>query len=259
MKAGMERLRALIVDDEPLARERVRTLLSREPDVDVIGECGDGEAAQKAILELAPDVVFLDIQMPGLDGVEVLSTLPSEKVPVVVFVTAHDRFALKAFDLAAVDYLLKPFDPDRFSAAVERARQRIRTERREELGHEILAAVRALGAGQTHPERLTVKDGGRITFVRVPEISHVESAGNYVCLTAGGETHTLRETLQSLEARLDPMKFVRIHRSTLVNVEHIRELHPLFGGDSEIQLTSGKRLTVSRTNRDRLQAVLGKP
>jgi two-component system LytT family response regulator len=255
-------IRTLIVDDEPLARERLRTLLGEDAELEVVAECQNGREARETILSREVDLAFLDIQMPEIDGIQALSDIPAERLPAVVFVTAHDKYALKAFELRALDYVLKPFDPDRFRDAVIRAKDRIRKDRREALGTELLDALRALTAGKgtsKRPERLMVKDSGRITFLRVEDIDFIQAAGNYVCLNAQGRTHTLRDTMADMEAQLDPSRFVRIHRSAIVNVDRIRELQPLFGGEYLVVLHDGTELTLSRSYRQRLMDVLGKP
>jgi two-component system LytT family response regulator len=249
------KIRALIVDDEPLARERVRTVLREEADFEVVGECGDGPAAVRAITQLAPEVVFLDIQMPGQDGFAVLREVPRARLPVVIFVTAYDRHALKAFEAHALDYLLKPFKPARFQQAVERARELIRQRQAGAASQSLLALL-----GQTPPQpaylsRIAVKTGERTRFLKVEQIDYAEAAGNYVVLHAGRENHVVRETLGALEARLDPKKFVRVSRAALVNVEQIKELQPLFKGEHVVVLHNGKHLPLTRGVRE-LQAWL---
>jgi two-component system LytT family response regulator len=250
-------IRTLIVDDEPLAREKLRRFLDDVDDFEVVGECRDGREAFEAIDRQRPDLVFLDVQMPEMDGFEVLENLPQDELPTVIFVTAYDQYALKAFDVHAVDYLLKPFDRDRFKKALERARTEI--ERREvgEMREKLLALLGDAGVrGARHPERLVVKSSGRVVFLKVDDIDWVDAAGNYVKIHAAGETHQLRETMSRLEDRLDPEKFLRIHRSTIVNIERIRELQQQFHGDYLVVLKNGQRLTLSRSYRDRIQELL---
>lgn len=249
------RIRALIVDDEPLARERVRSLLREEPDIEVIGECGDGPAAVKALEQQTPDLVFLDIQMPGLDGFGVLRAIPKAHLPTVIFVTAYDQHALKAFEAQALDYLLKPFKPARFKQAVEHARELIQQRQAGAVSQNLLEL---LGQAKTRPEfltRIAVKSGERTLFLKVGQIDYAESAGNYVVLHAGRENHVVRETLGALEARLNPKQFVRVSRSVLVNVEQIRELQPLFKGEHVVVLHNGKQLPLTRGVRE-LQELL---
>ena len=253
------KIRTLIVDDEPLARERLRALLSAEPDIEIIGECGDGPEAVESIRRDAPDLVFLDVQIPEIDGFGVIERVGLENAPVVVFVTAYDQYALEAFDVHAVDYLLKPFDETRFAKALGRARSAVQAQRSGEVSERLLALLRGLRAAPTgRTERLVVKSAGRLFFLRTEEIDWIESSGNYVCLHVGSETHLLRETMSSLEARLDPATFIRIHRTAIVNVDRIKELQPLFHGEYEVVLRGGARLTLSRSYRDRLQCLLGK-
>jgi two-component system LytT family response regulator len=246
-------IRTLIVDDEPLSRRRIRDLLEGEPDFVLIGECGDGDSAMKALSELPCDLVFLDVQMPGLDGLEIARRLASASGPAVIFVTAHDCYALPAFEVHAVDYLLKPFDRLRFRKALAWARMAIRRARGE--GSEALPSE--LSVGRKPLERVTIKSGGKVYFLKTQDIDWVEAAGNYLRLHVGKTEHLLRETMNNLEARLDPEHFWRIHRSTLVNVDRIKELQPLFHGDYVVILREGTELTLSRTYRRNLPGRFG--
>jgi two-component system LytT family response regulator len=254
----MKTIRALIVDDEPLARDRVASLLGAEPDVEVVGQCRDGREATAAILEQRPDLVFLDIQMPGADGFEVIEAVGPEEMPLVIFVTAYDQHALRAFEVRALDYLLKPFDQDRFRAALARARTQIEGRETGDLGRRLLALVQDMRPGPPKPDRLVVKSAGKIFFLRTDEIDWVEASGNYVRVHVGAESHLLRETMASLETKLDPDRFVRIHRSRIVNMERIKEMQPWFNGEFVVILTSGVRLTLSRGYREKLQDRLGR-
>jgi two-component system, LytTR family, response regulator len=251
-------LRTLIVDDEPLARERLRALLQLEPDIEVIGECADGQQAVSAITQHAPDLVFLDIQMPVLDGFGVLKALEDRPLPGVVFVTAYDQYALQAFDVHAVDYLLKPFTAKRFQKALQRARADVKRENGHEspLEQRILNLLDDLGGEKKYTKRIVVKSSGRIHFVKVDEIDWVEAEGNYVRLHIGPNSHLLRETMKGMEAALDPDKFIRIHRSTIVNSERIRELQPLFHGEFAVLLHDGTRLVAARGPENRLRKML---
>jgi two-component system LytT family response regulator len=252
--------RVLLVDDEPLARERVRTLLEQEPEVDLIGECSDGVSAVEAIREQSPDLVFLDVQMPELDGFGVVSKVGGDKMPAVVFVTAHDQFALKAFDVHAVDYLLKPFDKERFKTALRRALDQIQRRQTGDLSQRLsalLADVRPEGKPK-HLERLAIKSSGRVVFVKVDDIDWIEAADNYVSLHVGNEEHLHRETMASIEGQLPLAKFMRISRSTIVNVDRIKELQPLFHGEYAVILRNGTRLTLSRSYRDKLDQLMGR-
>jgi len=219
-------IRVLIVDDEPLARQRLRALVEAEPDLVVAGECGDGRQAVEAIRAHKPDLLFLDVRMPELDGFGVLEALAEEPRPAVIFVTAYDRFALKAFEVNALDYLLKPFDHERFAKALERARKLIGRAQSEDVNQQLRTLLEDARGGRKYLDRVVIKSAARVFFLRVDEIDWVEAAGNYLKLHAGGEEHLLRETMGNLEARLDPTRFLRIHRSTIVNIERIRELQP---------------------------------
>jgi two-component system LytT family response regulator len=254
----MKKIRTLIADDEPLARERIATLLRAEDDIEVVGECADGSRAAAAIQQLSPDLVFLDIQMPGSDGFDVIQSVGADRMPNVVFVTAYDKYALKAFDVHALDYLLKPFDRTRFQKALSRARDHIERQQTGDLGKRLLALVQDLKSDTQRIDRLVVKSGGRVFFLRTDEIDWIEAAGNYVRLHLAGESHLFRETMNALEARLDPQRFVRIHRSRIVNIERIQELQPWFNGEYAVILRNGTKLTLSRGYREKLQERLGK-
>ncbi len=251
-------IRTLIVDDEPLARERIRELLSRESDIDVIGECREGREAVEVIRRDKPALLFLDVQIPELDGFEVVRSLGEGEMPVTVFVTAYDQYALQAFEVHAVDYLLKPFDEERFKRALDRARKAIQAANGHGFSDKLLALLQDLKTPQGFLERIVVKNAGRLSFLRADEIDWIESSGNYVSLHVGHESHLLRETMNGLEERLDPARFVRIHRTAIVRIEQIKELHPLFHGEYEVVLREGTRLTLSRGYRDRLPGLLGK-
>jgi two-component system, LytTR family, response regulator len=262
--------RVLIADDEPLARERIALLLeSLAPDVD-LREVGNGGDAVDAILAWSPDAVFLDVQMPEGDGFEVVSAIGPGRMPATVFVTAFDRHAVRAFDVAAVDYLLKPFDDARFAAAWNRLveRRALRTIRDE--SHRLATMLGALesGAGAEPPvrgarprftERLVIKKDQRTYMLPLSTVQWAESSGNYVILHAGAERHELRETLTALEARLDPSQFVRVHRRIIVAVDSIRELQPWFGGDQVLILKDGRKLKVSRSYREHVAECLQGP
>jgi two-component system LytT family response regulator len=253
------RIRALVVDDEPLARRRMRLLLERDPEVDLVGECGDGQAAVAAIAEHAPDLIFLDVQMPEIDGFAVLQRLPVDRTPLVIFVTAHDQYALRAFDVAAVDYLLKPFDRRRFDQALQRAKARLATDAGDGLGRRTLALLEELRARASHLDRLVIKAGGRAFFLKTDEIDWVEAEGKYVRLHVGRESHLLREPIGTLEAQLDPRRFLRIHRSTIVNIDRIRELQPWFHNEVRVILRDGTELMLSRGCRKKLSELLKVP
>lgn len=243
-------LRVLIVDDEPLARERIRSMLKDETDIEVVGECGDGAKAVAAIKNLSPDLLFLDVQMPGMDGFEVLRQLDRARLPVVIFVTAHDQHALKAFEVHALDYLLKPFKQARFRETLARARQTHADREAGKTSEALLKMLQGGGSQRGFLNRIAVKTGERTLFVRSDQIDYAESAGNYVVLHAGKENHVIRETLTALEESLDPKKFMRISRSTLVNADRIKEIQPLFKGEHVVILQNGKQLNMTRGVRE---------
>lgn len=248
----MERIRALIVDDEPLARERIRDLLERDPEVVVAAECRDGLEAIAAIREHSPDLVFLDVQMPEKSGFDVIAEVGVDRLPVIVFVTAHDDYALRAFEVAALDYLLKPFDADRFAKTLDRAKAQIRSRLPDEFQQRVLSMMEDLRAAPRGLERLIVKTGGQLVFLKTEEVDWIQAEGNYVRLHVGTASHLVRETIQGLEASLDPGRFMRIHRSTIVNLDRVREIQPLVHGEYRVVLTDGTKLTLSRGYRDRL-------
>ena len=246
------KIKALIVDDEPIARDRVRRMLREETDVEIIGECGNGKEAVNFVHENKPDLVFLDIQMPEMNGFETLQTINPEKVPAIIFVTAYDQYAIQAFDVHALDYLLKPFNRERFKRAVGRAREQIESKKVGKVDKRLAALLADLTKSKKYLERLVVKSVGRVFFLRTDEVDWIEAAGNYAKLHVGREGHLIRETMNGLEAKLNPDKFLRIHRSTLVNIDRIKELNPLFSGDYTVMLKNGTELTLSRNYRDRL-------
>ena len=254
----MTKIRTLVVDDEALARERVLSLLQQETDVEVVGECSDGGQAVSAIQSQAPDLVFLDVQMPGCDGFEVIRNIGAERMPTVIFVTAYDEYALQAFEVHALDYLLKPFGKDRFQQTLRHAREALERRRAGDLGRRLLALVHDVKPEPPRAERLVVRSGGRVFFLRTEEIDWIEAAGNYVRLHLGTESHLFRETMNRMESRLDTRRFSRIHRSRIVNTERIKELQPWFNGDYVVILQNGTRLTLSRGYRDKLQQRLGR-
>jgi two-component system LytT family response regulator len=276
-------VRVLVVDDEPLARRTLQLLLSADPQLEVVGEAGNGALAVQMIRDLAPDLVFLDVQMPEMDGFGVLRALEGEHAPAVVFVTAFDEHAVRAFDANAADYLLKPFDDERFARALARAKGRVGDRRVRELAVR-LAGMLGGGAPASAPppapvpppppatppsasapepqpaayaDRIVLRDAGRITFVDAATIDWIEAEDYVVRLHAGAATHLLREPLRDLERRLDPRRFFRIHRSTIVNLGSVKELQPYFHGDYVVILRDGTRLRLSRSRREQLQALLG--
>lgn len=250
-------VRIIVVDDEPLARRRLTRLLEREPGAELIAACGTGHEAVEAVERHAPDLLFLDVQMPGLDGFGVLEALGPSTPPVVIFVTAFDTYAVQAFEASAIDYLLKPFDADRLHRAFERAELRLRQKDTGGAPARLLHLLEELNRRRTTAERLAIRADGRLYFVRVPDIDWIETAGNYVRLHTGKTSHLLRETLASLESRLDAGRFLRIHRTTIANVERVKELQPWFSGEYVAILQDGTRLKVSRGYRDRVARWLG--
>ncbi|HEU4452316.1 MAG TPA: LytTR family DNA-binding domain-containing protein [Longimicrobium sp.] len=247
-------IRALIVDDEPPARRRLRALLSAEADVEVAGECGDGLQAVEQIRALRPDVVFLDVQMPEAGGFEVVEAVGPHRMPAVVFVTAYDEFALRAFEVHALDYLLKPYDRERFAATLRHVRARLGGAA--ELAPRLLSLLDETRARPAYLERIPVRSGSRIQLVPVAELDYLQADDNYVRLHTGGRSHLVRETLGAMEARLDPERFLRVHRSLVVNLSRITELEPLFSGEYVLTLRDGTRLTTGRSYRARLQEAL---
>lgn len=265
------RIRTVIVDDEPLARDSVRLLLRRDPDIEIIAECGNGAEASSFLLAHRTDLLFLDIQMPEMSGFDVLRRLPPSSMPAVVFVTAFDEFAIEAFEVRALDYLLKPFDDERFMLALARAKSQIRQERIGEFSRRLLdllehhagqdpTAREEIRSSELRQEeqdgyltRLMIKSGGRVLFLRVEDIVWIEAADNYVQLHIGQKkAHLLRETLNALEAKLSPSMFFRIHRSTIVNLNHVVELQPYANGDYVVLLDNGMKLKLSRGRYEKL-------
>ncbi len=251
-------IRALIVDDEPLAREAIRELLTADSGVKVVAECVNGREAVAAIQKLRPDLVFLDIQMPDVDGFSVLEAVGPTRMPVTIFVTAYDKYALKAFEVHALDYLLKPFDEDRFQQALERAKAQVQSDKKERLEERLVALLRENKGEQKFLDRLVIKSGGRIIFLKTQEIDWIQAEGNYLRLHVGKDSYLFRETMNNIERKLDSRQFVRIHRSTIVNMERIKELQPWHTGEYIVMMQTGKELTLSRGYRDQLQKLLGK-
>jgi len=249
------KIRALIVDDEPLARKRIRRLLAAEPDISVTGECGTGREAIDAILKNSPELLFLDIQMPGVGGFEVLQSIPEKQMPAVIFITAYDQHALRAFEVHALDYLLKPFTQESFKEALAHAQKRLSENGAPEINPGLATLLGKLRAEQNYLDRFMVKSPGRVIFVKTSEVDWIESAANYALLHAGDKTHIVRETMQALEARLDPKIFQRVSRSAIVNLERVKELQPMGKGQYIIILASGKQLGMSRGIRDLQQAL----
>lgn len=250
-------LEALIVDDEPLARERIRELLAENGDIRVTAECRNGVEALRAIEERRPDMVFLDVRMPELDGLEVVRRIGRERMPPFVLVTAFDEYAPHAFDAEAVDYLRKPFDRDRFARAVERVVERCQRRQLDALRSRLTQLVEREEARSRYADRLVVKSQGGMDIVRVDDIDWIEAARNYVKIHAGTELHVMRETMAHLEARLDPERFVRIHRSTILHLDRVKRIRPGYGTESVAELLDGTRLVISRAyRRGKVKALL---
>ncbi len=256
-------VRVVIADDERLARQKVRILLDSEPNITVVAECQDGRQTISAINCLRPDLLLLDIQMPDLDGFQVLKEIPPTDLPVVIFTSAYDQYAIRAFEAHALDYLLKPFDQDRLHQAIERARVELLKSENREITHRLMQLLSHLNPnGATKPveaeNRLVIKTRGRVVFLDLADIDWVEAAANYVRLNAGKESYLLRETISRAAERLNPNEFVRIHRSTIVNVRKIKELIPVNSSEYVVVLKNGKELSCSRGYRSMLQRVIEK-
>ena len=250
-------IRVLLSDDEALARERLRSLLEEEPDIEIVAECGDGKSAIATIKREKPDLVFLDIQMPETDGFGVVSALGAENMPLTIFVTAYDRYAMKAFEVHALDYLLKPVGRNGSRKRWINARKQLQHPSEAMFQRRVLALLGDLDSRQNAPQRIVIKADGEIVCLKPGEIDWAESAGNYVCLHVAGNTHILRETITSLETRLGHRQFLRVHRSTLVNVDRIKTLRPSLYGDYAILLRDGTKLTLSRGFRETVLKRLG--
>ena len=255
MPEPSSRIRVLIVDDEPPARRRIRHLLQSDPRFEVAGEAGNGPDAVEAVLERRPDLVFLDVQMPEMDGFEVIRAVGPERMPAVIFVTAYNQYAVRAFEVHAQDYLLKPYDPDRFREALDHAVRRIRAARTPgQAGRTIEVLLRDFGKAAAYPERFLVRSGEKLVLVKAANIRRIEAADKYVVLHGESVRHIVRDGLASMEAKLDPRKFLRVHRSHLVNIEAIREVQPMFHGEAVLILKNGDRVPLGRTYRERFEA-----
>jgi two-component system LytT family response regulator len=242
------KLRAIVVDDEPIARHRIRRMLDADSNVELIAECVDGEAAVAAICREGPELVFLDIQMPEMDGFEVVKRVGIERMPVTIFVTAYDQYALRAFEAHALDYLLKPFGKSRFAEALNRAKQHVAGQFNREALKNVIAALGPVA--NRYPQQIPVTQRGRVVFIDTSAIDWIDTDGNYARLHVGNQQYEIRETLSSIERRLDPLEFVRIHRSTIVNVRSIKEIHPWFRGHHLVVLKNGRELRMSRYQHD---------
>ncbi|MGH7663187.1 MAG: LytR/AlgR family response regulator transcription factor [Gemmatimonadaceae bacterium] len=266
----MTGIRSLIVDDEPLARSRIRRLVGMDREIEIVAECANGREAVEAVRKHSPDLLILDVQMPELDGFGVLARIDPEKMPAVIFVTAFDQYAVQAFEVHALDYVLKPFDADRFRSALQRAKTHIggggaaaNNQRLASLIEQLTADQKTLediiarSSGQ-HLDRLMLRSDGRVFFVKVDQIDWIEAAGNYVRIHAGSNAFLLRETMNAVETRLDPERFLRIHRSTIVQLDRVREMQPWFSGEYVVIMKDGTQLKLSRGYRDRLPDRMGR-
>ena len=256
----MKKFQAIIVDDEKPARRRLRELLETRPEIGIVAECSNGAEAVRQIRTLQPDLLLLDIQMPGLDGFGVVDAIGATQMPATIFVTAYDQYALKAFEVSALDYLLKPFSDERFERSIARVLSFVRTHRQEELSHRLLSLLDQVQTNQKTGaplDCLIIKDGGRVHFLSVEEIDWIEAAGVYVQVHTAGKTWLHRISLGELEAKLDTKQFLRIHRSTIVNWQRIRELRPHSHGDFLVVLRDGTELKLSRSYRPKVEASLG--
>jgi two-component system LytT family response regulator len=262
MDKSRPKIRTLVVDDEPLARQNILALLKADPEVEVVGVCASGAEAVRAIRRLSPDLVFLNIQMPEMSGFDVLEKIEAGRLPAIVFVTAYDQYALRAFDVHALDYLLKPFDDARFEKALRQAKAHAELGEAARLGEKLLALLDERGgaARETRPRefvtRLMVRSAGRIFFLKTEEVDWIEAADYYVRLHLGKKSHLLRESMSELELKLDPEKFARIHRWAIVNLDRVRELRQLFNGDHAVVLEGGTELKLSRRRREQLQQLM---
>jgi two-component system, LytTR family, response regulator len=254
-------IRTIIVDDEELARRGIRKRLSRQSDFQVVAECSNAREATQAINSELPDVVFLDVQLPGQSGIELLSDVSVKRFPHIIFVTAHDQYAIKAFEIHALDYLLKPIDDERFASAVDRARGAIQAEGNLDITRRIAEALDTLQArsGLAASDRLVIRSGGRVVFARYNEIDWVEAAGDYVTVHCGPKCWLMRETMSTMEHQLKSRGFVRIHRSAIVRIQAISEMRALDNGEYRVSLRCGAELRLSRNYRDALPRMLGTP
>jgi two-component system LytT family response regulator len=251
----MPNFKVLIVDDEPISRRRLRRLIALEAECELAGECENGREAVQLLEREKVDVVFLDVQMPEMDGFEVVHAI-ARSHPLIIFTSAYDEYALKAFEVHAFDYLLKPFDRRRFRESVQRARMQLSQAQPTLADDRILRLFENLAVARNAPDRIAIRNNGRVIFLKLGEIDWIEAADNYVCLHCGRETHVLRETMSELEARLDPARFIRVHRSAIVNLDCIKELQPWFRGDYKVMLNDGTELTLTKSHREKLESRL---
>ncbi|HKX27382.1 MAG TPA: LytTR family DNA-binding domain-containing protein [Blastocatellia bacterium] len=258
MAGAQLQIRTLIVDDEPLARKRLRELLKDDPEIQIVGECSNGSETIQAARDLAPELVFLDVQMPELDGLSVSEAIEGPDRPTIIFVTAYDEYAVRAFEVRAIDYLLKPFDRARFAKALQRAKEQLREKKSTAVNQQLLDLLTELKTRPSYLERLVIKTNERVLVLKTDEIDWIEAEGNYVRIHFDKQSSLIRETLSHLASQLDPRKFPRIHRSRLVNIDRIQELQPWSHRDYRIILRNGTELALSRSYREQLCQLLGK-
>jgi two-component system LytT family response regulator len=251
----MQRFKVLIVDDERLSRQRLRRLLAFEPECEIVGECENGNEALAALSRERPDILFLDVQMPELDGFDVVRAIEDSHL-LTIFISAFDEHALKAFEVHAFDYLLKPFDRRRFRESLNRAKSHLMRDRSEPQDERLRALFEQFTSNRRTPDRIAVRTNGRVVFVKIDDVDWIEASDNYVCLHCGKDTHVLRETMGQIESRLDPARFLRVHRSAIVNLDRIKELQPWFRGDYRVVLRDGTELTLTKSHRDKLESRL---
>lgn len=252
-----ETIRAVIIDDEPPARAVIRRMLEDHADIELIGECSTGREAVKSLRAQSPDLIFLDIQMPEMDGFALLEAI-GERMPAVIFVTAYDSYAVRAFEVSAVDYLLKPFDHERLAKALKRARANLRDKNSEDRTHQMLTLLTEINARSQFLDRFVIKNNGRVLLIPIDEVDWIEAEGNYLLLHVGKKSYLIRETMRSLEEKLNPKKFLRIHRSTMVNIDSVKELHMHVNSEEQIViLKNGGQLTLSRRYREKVSQILG--
>jgi two-component system, LytTR family, response regulator len=251
----MQRFKVLIVDDERLSRQRLRRLLAFEPECEIAGECENGADALRALERERPDIIFLDVQMPELDGFEVVRAM-DEVRPLIIFTSAFDEYALRAFEVHAFDYLMKPFDRRRFRESLQRAKNQLTRDRSDSPEDRLRALFEHFTSSRRTPDRIAIRNNGRVVFVKIDEVDWIEASDNYVCLHCGKDTHVLRETMGQLESRLDPARFLRVHRSAIVNLDRIKELQPWFRGDYRVILRDGTELTLTKSHREKLESRL---
>jgi two-component system, LytTR family, response regulator len=252
-------LTTLIVDDEPLAREGLRMLLAQDPEITTIHEAKDGREAVRAILDFEPDLVFLDVQMPEMDGFSVVREIDTRQIPAIVFVTAHDKYAIQAFEVNAIDYLLKPVTGERFAKALERAKTRLHSTSPGETNSQIISLLETIASPRRYLKRVAVRSAGKTIFVDVEQVDWIEANENYALLHVGGSGHLLRVAMNTLEKSLDPEMFLRIHRSAIVNVTRVKELQSALHGEYVVKLANGVRLQSGRAYSDRLRALAANP